>query len=60
MSDLNLQSGCLVRRLLCVAAAFWPNLGWTQTAVPTFECIGLYWKPGDVEGRAASGVLPEA
>ncbi len=24
-----------------------------QTAVPTFECIGLYWKPGDAGGGEA-------
>ena len=39
--------------LLAVFMALWPDLTRAQTAVPTFECIGLYWKPGDVEGGDA-------
>jgi hypothetical protein len=30
-----------------------PGLSWAQTATSTFECIGLYWKPGDVGGGEA-------
>jgi len=30
-----------------------PGLSWAQTAVPTFECIGLYWKPGGTESGEA-------
>ncbi len=33
--------------LLAVLVALWPDLMWAQTAVPTCECIGLYWKPDD-------------
>src|SRR5512143_3323347 len=30
-----------------------PSLLWAQTAAPTFECIGLYWKPGDADSGEA-------
>ena len=33
--------------------ALCPDLSWAQTAVPTFECIGLYWKPGGTESGEA-------
>jgi len=36
-----------------VVAILWPNLTRAQTAVPTFECIGLSWKPGDAGGGEA-------
>jgi hypothetical protein len=39
--------------LLAVLAALWPALALGQTAVPTFECIGLYWRPGDAGGGEA-------
>jgi hypothetical protein len=32
---------------LVIFAALLPGLSGAQTAVPTFECIGLYWKPDD-------------
>jgi len=32
------------RGLLCVCIVLWAGLAWGQTAVPTFECIGLYWR----------------
>jgi hypothetical protein len=33
--------------------ALCPDLSWAQTAVPTFECIGLYWKLDDAGGGDA-------
>ncbi len=39
--------------LLAAFVALRPVLGRAQTAVPTFECVGLYWKPGDTAGGAA-------
>jgi hypothetical protein len=42
--------------LLVLSAAFVvlrPEPMWAQTAAPTFECVGLYWKLDEGEGRDA-------
>ena len=56
--DMKMDRRGLVRRAASLLRVMFPavfvilqpSLLWAQTAVPTFECIGLYWKPGDTEG----------
>ncbi|MDI6451912.1 hypothetical protein, partial [Anaerobaca lacustris] len=52
--DLWQRAGWRVGAMFLVASvAFLPGVLRAQTAVATFECIGLYWTPGDVGGGEA-------
>jgi len=42
-----------VLALLTLSMTLKPERTGAQTAVPTFECLGLYWKPGDGGGSDA-------
>lgn len=50
----------MVGLLLISIGTLWPDAVWTQTAVPTFECIGLYWKPGEAGLRPGDAGKVEA
>ena len=52
--DLRQRAGWRVGAMLLVACViFRPGVLRAQTAVATFECIGLYWTPGDDGGGEA-------
>jgi hypothetical protein len=48
----NRGKSSVVVLLLIGLVALFSDLSRAQTAVSTFECISLYWKPGDAGGEA--------